>query len=465
MRINLRGLFPNLVLIVLAGLSLILLWGNARNAKMYPSNLHTVLYSYVFPLVLFLAFAGMLKLKESYRSNVAFAAACVLLPLYGAEYFLQRPIDATAREWVNRTGMTDLDMIVHLRARGVQAYPCVYELSSIGQSKIQTAKGLLQPLGGISRVTTVFCIEGDRIAAYDSDDHGFNNPQRNWEQGAKILAVGDSFVQGYCVAPNRTLTADLNREMGPTVGLGMKGNGPFEELGLIKEFFPYLHPQVVLWFYFEGNDLADTHRDKSDPILSHYLEEGFSQDLYHRQDEIDPPLKKLADPEGEIERKVPSASPFFSFLKLRVFRARLHEAIKRMNAGRAATKVTAPLEATEDLGLSYNSSYTEEDVALFGKILRMARDYIATSEGRLVFVYLPAWERYGKPQAANGDRSRVLQMVNALGIPMVDINATFSRKERPTELFLYTHGHPGHYNAEGYQLVADSVRDFLEKEK
>ncbi|MDD5544346.1 MAG: hypothetical protein PHX83_14350 [Acidobacteriia bacterium] len=458
-----KRFFPDTVLAVLGLVSLVVLWANVRNAKMYPSNARSILYFYVLPVILFLVFAGMFWLKESFRSNFAFVAVCVLLPLYGTEYILQRPIDPHTREWTNRTGMTKLEMIVQLRVHGVQAYPCVYPISFVHTAKIQTMRGPLQPLGGISRVTTVFCNEGDRIVAYNSDDHGFNNPQRNWGRDVKVLALGDSFLHGDCVAPDRNLSADLNREVGSTVALGMGGNGPFEELGGIKEYLPYLHPKIVLWFYYEGNDLADTHRDKSDPLLVRYLEPGFSQDLYHRQDEIDLALKKLADPDGVIDREVRNASPFFGFLKLRVFRARLNKAFENVRGSKEGSKEAAPIKANEESGEAYSSDYSDEDLILFGKILTEARDFISKSGGQLIFVYLPSWERYGMPQSANRDRSRVLQWVSAQGIPSVDIDPMFSKTTDPKKLFLYTGGQPGHYNSEGYQRVSDTVRNFVEK--
>ena len=62
--------------------------------------------------------------------------------------------------------------------------------------------GDLLPLGGISRVTTVFCNETGRYMIYDADERGFNNPRGIWPgREADILALGDSFTHGVCVDP------------------------------------------------------------------------------------------------------------------------------------------------------------------------------------------------------------------------------------------------------------------------
>lgn len=46
-------------------------------------------------------------------------------------------------------------------------------------------------------------------------------------------------------------------------------------------------PQIVLWIYFEGNDIKNLIEEKEAPILLNYLNREFSQGLLTRQSEID----------------------------------------------------------------------------------------------------------------------------------------------------------------------------------
>ena len=45
-----------------------------------------------------------------------------------------------------------------------------------------------------------------------------------------------------------------------------------------------------MWLYFERNDLDDLKSEKSNLTFMKYLNEGFSQELYSKQKEIDEKL-------------------------------------------------------------------------------------------------------------------------------------------------------------------------------
>ncbi len=88
--------------------------------------------------------------------------------------------------------------------------------------------------------------------------------------------------------------ADLRSQLAASgkqvMTLGMNANGPEFELAGLMEYGRYLKPKIVLWLYYEGNDLQDLAENSKYPIVHKYLEGNFSQDLMHRQDEIDKDL-------------------------------------------------------------------------------------------------------------------------------------------------------------------------------
>ena len=75
----------------------------------------------------------------------------------------------------------------------------------------------------------------------------------------------------------------------------MRGNGPLFELAQIKEYLPALKPKIVLWFYYEGNDLSNLKIEKQSALLRRYLEGGFTQNLLDRQADIDRVLTEYYD--------------------------------------------------------------------------------------------------------------------------------------------------------------------------
>src|SRR5207253_2124342 len=123
---------------------------------------------------------------------------------------------------------------------------------------LDSSDASLLPLGGISNRLTVFCNEAGDYVKYRSDEHGFNNPPGIWSDGkAEIAAIGDSFVQGTCVPTDQPLVGVIRTEYPGTLNLGMSGNGPLLELATFEEYVTTVKPRIVLWFFFETNDLTD----------------------------------------------------------------------------------------------------------------------------------------------------------------------------------------------------------------
>ena len=84
--------------------------------------------------------------------------------------------------------------------------------------------------------------------------------------------------------------------------------------------------------------------------------------------------------------------------------------------------------------------------------------------GRLVFVYLPAGERYlpgAEPLRGLRARDAVLGAVASIGIAVVDIVPLFDNDPDPLRFFVARL--PLHYTVEGHAVVLGGVLDFLER--
>ena len=89
------------------------------------------------------------------------------------------------------------------------------------------------------------------------DRNGFRNNQDFTR--ADVVALGDSFVEGAEVPQAQTLVARLHEELdADVVNLGQSNYGPQQELIVLQRYGVPLRPKVVLWFFFGGNDLANT---------------------------------------------------------------------------------------------------------------------------------------------------------------------------------------------------------------
>ena len=56
---------------------------------------------------------------------------------------------------------------------------------------------------------------------------------------------------------DRTFVALIRQRHPATRNFGMAGDGPLLMLATLQEYVSPLKPRIVLWFYFEGNDLID----------------------------------------------------------------------------------------------------------------------------------------------------------------------------------------------------------------
>lgn len=99
------------------------------------------------------------------------------------------------------------------------------------------------------------------VVDYRADAHGMRNAT-DFER-ADVALVGDSFVEGYRVKQSENTASRLAEATGlDVVNLGQSGWGPGHELAAFEKYGVPLEPDVVLWFFFEGNDLRnlDEHR-------------------------------------------------------------------------------------------------------------------------------------------------------------------------------------------------------------
>jgi hypothetical protein len=93
--------------------------------------------------------------------------------------------------------------------------------------------------------------------ALQYDGQGFRN-ERELSQ-AEIAVLGDSYVEAPMLLTVSIMTSILSERLQvPVVNLGLSGYGPPQELVVLKRYALPLHPRVIVWVFYEGNDLTDT---------------------------------------------------------------------------------------------------------------------------------------------------------------------------------------------------------------
>jgi hypothetical protein len=292
-----------------------------------------------------------------------------------------------------------------LRAAGESVFPRWAPVQLLGgRGGLWT--GPVFPLAGASRREVLFCREGGPLRRYRSDEHGFNNPE-GAHRAARLVLLGDSHVEGFCVPREAGLGARLGG-----LSLGIGGAGPLTELGLLREFAAPLRPPVVVWFYYP-NDLADLALERRRPELAGYLR-GATQGLRGRQAEVDAAWERFT--EAALASAHPAPPP----------------------------DGAAPAEAS---------------VAELGEVLKAADAAVRGWGGRLHFVYLPEWSQLRGPRRDDPRRAELLALARGLGLPAHDAREAFAAHPDPASLFAFDGN--SHYSERGYALAAETVASGL----
>jgi hypothetical protein len=261
------------------------------------------------------------------------------------------------------------------------------------------------------------------------------------------------------------------------ISIGKGSNGPLLELAAIKEFAEPLKPKIVLWVYYE-NDLGDLDKELKSTILKKYLnEKKFSQNLISRQKEIDSVLIDYV--EGiRVERKKEwwIYNRIFRILRLFNLRTRINLIIKMMFSGKLGEgyflenlqRIEAWIARQDgpDIKLKTNSKPEPKPNSkpsskpepkpspILKAILKKSKLMVSSWGGKMYFIYLPSF--YSLTGNENINRELVLDTVTELETPIIDIyREVFVPHPDPLSLFPFKSF--GHYTAEGYRLVAESI--------
>jgi hypothetical protein len=387
-------------------------------------------------LVLFLTFFYLV----AYVTNVAL----LLTDKKGSNELEEQRLKIVRRLHLAYDSRTPLQVVADLQTQGLAAVPVVYPFELVGANGWPAPGRRLLPLAGISRQTTVFCNECGDYTIYQADEHGFNNPPGLWSpQPLDILLIGDSFSHGACVPPGADLGGLLRQAGRRVLNLGFGGDGPLLELAIIREYAVALKPKVVLWLYFEGNDLTDLDREKKSAILTQYLQNGaFTQDLVHRQGEVDRAwtgyLEAVA--QNSQDRK---AKPWYRYQRL-LETLRSFQLKKLKSTGR-------------QLQTRLHEYLSRENVHLLEQVLAQTRSLMQSWGGTLYVVYLPSYQRYAGQARTYplNRRDLILATVRGLKIPLIDFHPTLDSLPDPLVMFPFRKN--GHYTAPGYRLLSQQI--------
>ena len=293
------------------------------------------------------------------------------------------------------------------------------------------------PVSGISKTKTLYCNENGYWFDYLSDRYGFNNPDDEWNNDkVDFLLIGDSLTMGACVNRPNDTASQLRKLYGESsINLGMGGNGPLMEFVSLREYIPK-NTKNVIWLYSEANDNIELALELKDPILSKYLDTpNYYQNLKEKVSVIDEVSEILQKKEisNQIKDKIRDESIKYKILQF------------------VQLKNVKTLFDFKTPKVSFASKPPKE----FKKILKMAKDETIKNNASFYFVYLPRFERYSLNNFSNENYLNIKSIVKELDLNFIDFKNVLDKKKNPLDYFPF--GMWGHYNEEGYKLLAKTI--------
>jgi hypothetical protein len=335
----------------------------------------------------------------------------------------------------------------HLTRGGGGDYPSIRNFI---QSKLDNND--LIPLRGPINKKTLGCNEDGKKRIYSSDKYGFRNPNSIYQKEIKIFLLGDSFTEGDCQDADKNISTVLRNKFGiNTATYGIGGAGPLLSLAAFIEYVTDFKPDFVIYLYYEGNDMEDLKLSK-ETFLINYLGD-FKQNLIDRNDEV---KEFLTDYENLVYEAFEKESET-EYDKLDVnVEQKIKESKKREKI--EMVKDFFELQKLKTFFLT-SSTYGHEnaiDKKLFTRILRKFKSETAEWNGKFIVVYLPEWNRFNQKSFTHFfHKKKIESIIKSLNIPYIDMVQEFEKEEDPINF--YPFGLFGHYTAEGYRLVAESI--------
>ncbi len=314
--------------------------------------------------------------------------------------------------------------------------------------------------------------------------HGLRDPERGYEAPTgtrRILALGDSFVEGYTVPLPQTVTQVLESSLGAAgcaaqvINGGTAGYSNDQELLFYEtEGQRYAPSVVVLFFYY--NDVVYNDRQEFFGAPKPVFEMGEARLCVHRLPVKRPSLPRPAEPaeeEGEHSR-----SALVEWVRERLWYGApdAYDFAARLGLWPPMPRMDTRLELRvyERRRVAPVEDAWAKTAAILAELDAQARSRSA----RLLLAYVPSrleidertWRLtrrlYGWDEAG-WDRGRVAQRLKEAaahaGIPVLDLTEPLRRANEAGGTRPYF-TYDGHWSAVGHRVAAEEVQRFVSKQ-
>jgi hypothetical protein len=310
------------------------------------------------------------------------------------------------------------------------------------------------------------------------NSHGLRDPERGYEAPPgtlSVLALGDSFLEGYTVPLERTVTQVLERELGAAGCPARVVNGGTQAYSTDQEYLFYRSegvkyaPQVVAVFFYY-NDVVYNDRQEYFQTPKPIFEMGGGTLRLHRYP-VKPWTAEQAASDAPAVEQPEGGSAALEWLRDRLWYGapRAYNALARLRLWPPMKKVPIRLELR--VYERRQEPLIEDAWAKTQAILRALAAEVRGQGAHLLLVGVPgrfevddrSWNLtralYGVDEAT-WDRGRVMARLRDITaqeqVPFLDLTAPLRASKEPA-YFTYD----GHWTASGHQTAARAVLEAL----
>ena len=300
---------------------------------------------------------------------------------------------------------------------------------------------------------------------YTPDMHGFQHNYNNLYLNSDIVMVGDSFGISSCVNPPYTIKFQLEKILKKKIlNLSVQGTGPIQQMKIVKKYTANTNFNTFIWFYYEGNDWSEilksinTNLFMNEAIVplnlflkKNYVprEEGIN--ILNSQKDIMVDYKALLA--NQIKLKRQKIDYKWQNEKFVIFKIFLAEKLRGLNSLIKYFRNYPELQGYQQ----YDRAVDEMNIFLNNKM----------TEKKYIY-YLPKYTRLSHknknhPEVKNLNKQKEMVKLAAdkYDFEFIDGSEFFHNRSDPLDIFHYRL--PGHYNENGYKLLAEHIGRLISK--
>ena len=390
------------------------------------------------------------------------------------------------REWLVRLSLIVVSLLLFLVVGEIAARILISRQNGGKEGKEQARYTEYDPLLGWRKrkMASATYKRREYTVEVKTNSQGLRDPERSLEpppQTFRILALGDSFVEGYTVDLKDTVTKRLESRLNDSGCAAEVINGGTAGYSTDQEYLFYrsdgarYRPSLVLLFFF-WNDVIYLDRQDYFGTPKPAFEMGDAQVKLHRYPVKEKP-KEASSSEDEKPEPV-EGSALLAMIRERLWLGApdVHDALARLGLWNPIPKSSPRLEMLvyDQRDLAPVEDAWEKAEAILKSLKQDVEDHGST----LAVVYIPgkmevqeaSWKATRqlyrlKDGAWNLDkvRQKVERLTSTLHIPLIDLNPALKAAEQPfrsTYLMF-----DGHWNARGHDEAASAVFDWLKTSK